>query len=247
MRRQWVVAGIVLILGASLLVELYLNRLYPETGIEITIPELQVGEEHVYSFYREGQLVGTHSYIITSREGGGASVEYTMISTTDIAYEGKNLLLRGEYVFDHLYRPLGYALNATEEDKNTWLRAAFDQDEVDVTIYSDGDVMELTEQIAEGTLLVENQMPGYWEILFQSSTLMPGKRYVVDAFIPQLGAVVRLTLTMDRGTSTVRHEGVELDCTVVREADRGLVFFLYGGELIQYRDDENGVTMIKNV
>jgi len=90
-------------------------------------------------------------------------------------------------------------------------------------------------------------MPGYWEILFQSSTLMPGKRYVVDAFIPQLGAVVGLTLTVDRGTSTVRQDGVELDCTVVREADRGLVFFLYGGELIQYRDDENGVTMMKNV
>ena len=247
MRRQWVVAGIVLIIGASLLVELYLNRLYPETGIEITLPEFQIGEEHVYKFYREGQLVGTHSYVIAGREGGGASAEYTMISTTDIAYEGKNLLLRGEYVFDHLYRPLGYALNATEEDKNTWFRAAFDQDEVDVTIYSDGDVMELTEQIAEGTLLVENQMPGYWEILFQSSTLMPGKRYVVDAFIPQLGAVVGLTLTVDRGTSTVRQDGVELDCTVVREADRGLVFFLYGGELIQYRDDENGVTMMKNV
>ncbi len=247
MRRQWIVAGIVLILGASLLVELYLNRLYPETGIEITLPELQVGEEHVYRFYREGQLVGTHSYIITSREGGGASAEYTMVSTTEITYEGKNLLLRGEYVFDHLYRPLGYALNASEEDAHTRLRAAFSQDEVEITISSGGEVMELTEQVAEGTLLIENQMPGYWEILFQSSTLMPGQRYVVDAFIPQLGAVVRLTLTVDRGTSTVRHDDVELDCKVVREADLDLVFFLYGGELIQYRDDANGVTMIKNV
>ena len=246
MRRQWIVAGIVLILGASVLVELYLNRLYPETGIEITLPELQVGIEHVYTFNREGQQVGTHSYIVAGREGGGASAEYTMISTTDITYEGKSLLLRGEYGFDRLYRPLGYALNATDEDKHTRLRAAFTQGEVEITLDSDGQVMELTEQIAEGTLLIENQMPGYWEILFQSSTLMPGKRYMVDAFIPQLGAVIRLTLTVDRETSKVRHEDMELDCKVVREADQGLIFYLYGGELIQYRDDANGVTMMKD-
>lgn len=247
MRRQWIIAGIVLILGASLLVELYLNRLYPETEIEITLPELHVGEKHVYRFYREGQLIGTHSYSITGREGGGASAEYTMVSTTDITYEGKNLLLQGEYVFDHLYRPLGYALNASEGDKHTRLRAAFGQDEVEVTIDSGGDVMELTEQVSEETLLIENGMPGYWEILFQSSDLEPGKRHQVDAFIPQLGAVVRVTLTVDHGTSTVRYDGLELDCTVVREPDLGLVFYLYGGELVQYRDDANGVTMNKNV
>lgn len=247
MRRQWIVAGIALMIGASFLVELYLNRLYPKTGIEITLPDLRVGEEHVYSFYREEQLVGTYSYVIAGREGGGASAEYTMISTTDIIHEGKSLLLRGRYVFDHLYRPLGYALNATEEDKQSRLSVAFGLDEVEVTVDSDGDVMKLTDQVAEGTLLIENQMPGYWEILFQSSTLMPGKRYVVDAFIPQLGAVVRLTLTVDRETSKVRHDDTGLDCTVVREADLGLVFYLHGGELIQYRDDANGVTMIKNV
>ena len=102
-----------------------------------------------------------------------------------------------------------------------------------------------TEQVAEGTLLIENQMPGYWEILFQSTTLTPGKRYVVDAFIPQRGSAARLTLTVDRRTSTVRYDGVELDCKVVREADTGLVFYLYDGELIQYRDDTNGVTLTK--
>jgi hypothetical protein len=246
LRRQWVLAGIVLIIGASLLTELVLNRLYPETGIEISLPELRVGEEHVYTFYREGQQVGTHSYVIAGRIGEGASAEYTMISTTDITYEGKSLLLRGEYVFDHLYRPIGYALNASEEDKRSRVRAAFSQGEVEITIDSEGETIELTEQVAEGTLLIENQMPGYWEILLQSSTLMPGKRYVVDAFIPQLGAATRLTLTVDRGTSKVTHEGVELDCKVVREADQGLVFYLYGGQLIQYRDDENGVTMTKD-
>jgi hypothetical protein len=201
----------------------------------------------VYKFYREGQLVGTHSYSITGHEGGGASAEYTMISTTDITYEDKNLMLQGEYVFNHLYRPLSYTLNASEGDKHTRLRAAFSQHEVEITLDSDGEVKELTKQITEGTLLIENQMPGYWEILFQSSRLEPGKRHRVNVIIPQLGAEVRVTLTVDHGTSTVRYDGLELDCTVVREPDLGLVFFLYGGELIQYRDDANGVTMTKNV
>jgi hypothetical protein len=242
-----IVAAIVLILGASVLVELYLNRLYPETMIEVTLPELQVGEEHVYSFYREGQLVGTHSYVVAGRMGAGASATYTMVSTTDIAYEGETLLLRGRYVFDSRYRPLSYSFNATEEDESTRLNAVFTPGEAIITISSDGDAMEQTEELAEGTLLIENQMPGYWEILFQSSALMPGKRYVVDAFIPQLVTAARLTLTVDRGTSKLRHGGVELDCKVVREADLGLVFYLYGGELIQYRDDANGVTMTKDL
>jgi len=245
LRRQLIVVGIGLILGASVLVELYLNRLYPETGIEITLAELKVGEEQVYRFYREGQHVGTHSYVVVDHDE--ASAEYTMVSTTDITYEGERLLLRGEYVFDNLYRPLSYSFNATEEEKQTRLHAAFTQGEVELTLQSDGDLAELTEQVPEGTLLIENQMPGYWEILFQSTTLTPGKRYVVDAFIPQRGSAATLTLTLDRRTSTVRHDGVELDCKVVREADTGLVFYLYGGELIQYRDDANGVTMMKDL
>jgi hypothetical protein len=243
LRRQLIVVGIALILGASVLVELYLNRLYPETGIEITLTKLQIGEEQVYRFYKEGQQVGTHSYVVAHHDE--TSAQYTMVSTTDITYEGERLMLRGEYVFDDLYRPLSYSFNATEEDKQTLLYAAFTQGEVQLTLQSDGDFAELTEQVAEGTLLIENQMPGYWEILFQSTTLTPGKRYVVDAFIPQRGSVTTLSLTVDRRTSTVRHDGVELDCKVVREADTGIVFYLYSGELIQYRDDANGVTMTK--
>ncbi len=241
-----IVAGIVLILGATLLVELYLDRLYPETGIEIALPELRVGETHVYSFYREGQLVGAYSYVVAGREGDGASAKYTMVSTTNITYQGERLLLRGEYTFDP-YRPLSYEFNATEEDRQTRIRAAFSRGEVNVTIRTDGDTMELTEEAAEGTLLIENQMPGYWEILFQSSALMPGKRYVADAFIPQRVSAARLTLTVDRGTSTVRLGDTDLECKVVREADMGLVFYLYGGELIQYMDEANGVAMLKDL
>ena len=246
MRRQYILAGVALILGATLLVELYLDRQYPETLIEVTLPELRLGEEQVYIFYREGQRIGTHSYAVTAREGTEASAKYTMISTTDITYEGENILLQGEYIFNHLYGPLSYELNATGEDKHTRLKAAFTQGEVELTVYSASDVASVTEQVPDGALLIENQMPGYWEILFQSTTLTPGKRYIFDAFIPQRGTTARLTLTVDRETSKVSHGDVDLDCTVVREANIGLVFYLYDDELIQYRDDANGVAMTKD-
>ncbi len=245
MRRQWILAGVALILGASLLVEIYLDRLYPETNIQVNLPELRLGEEHVYSFHREGQRVGTYSYNVTGREGTGASTRYTMVSTTDIMYQGERLLLHAEYVFDHLYRPISYEFNATVEDKHTQIQAAFSQGEAVVTVVSNGDAAELTEQVPEGSLLIENQMPGYWEILFQSTALTPGKRYKFDAFIPQRGSAARMTLTVDKETSKVSHDGLDLDCKVVREADMGLVFYLYGGELIQYRDDANDVAMTK--
>jgi len=246
LRRQWILAGVALILGASLLVEIYLDTRYPETTITVTLPELQLGQEHVYSFQREGQRVGTHSYTVTGREGTGASARYTMVTTTDITYNDERLLLHAEYVFDHLYRPLSYELNATVEDKQTRIQAAFTQGEAVVTLVSDGDAAELTEEVPEGALLIENQMPGYWEILFQSTALTPEKRYIFDAFIPQRGSSARMTLTVDKETSKVSHDGLDLDCSVVREANMGLVFYLYGGELILYRDDANGVAMTKD-
>jgi hypothetical protein len=246
LRRQWILAGVALILGASLLVELYLDRIYPETLIEVTLPDIQLGEEQVYSFYREGQRIGTHSYAVTGREGTGASANYTMISTTDITYEGENILLRGEYIFNHLYGPLSYELNATGEDKHTRLQATFRQGEVELTVHSGSEVANVTEQVPDGVVLIENQMPGYWEILLQSTTLTPGKRYVVHAFIPQRGSAARLTLTVDRETSKVKQGDADIECNVIREADMGLVFYLYGGDLIQYRDEANGVTMTKD-
>lgn len=238
--------GVALILGASLLVELYLDKRYPETTIKVTLPELQLGQEHVYSLHREGQQVGTYSYAVTGREGTGMSTEYTMVSTTDITYKGEPLLLHAEYVFDHIYRPLSYELNATVEGKQTRIQAEFTQGEAVVTVISDGDAAELTEEVPEGALLIENQMPGYWEILFQSTALTPGKRHIFEAFIPQRGSAARLTITVDSETSKLRHGDVELDCSVVREADMGLVFYLYGGELIEYRDDANSVVMTKD-
>lgn len=238
--------GVALILGASLLVDLYLDTRYPETTITVALPELQLGLEHVYSLHKEGQRVGTYSYTVAGRGGTGMSTEYTMVSTTDITYKGERLLLQAEYIFDHIYRPLSYELNATVEDKQTRIQAVFTQGEALVTVSSDGDVAEATEELPGGAFLIENQMPGYWEILFKSTTLTPENRYVAYAYIPQLGSVARLTLTVDRRTSKLMHGNTELDCTVVREADMGLVFYLYGGELIQYRDDANGVAMTKD-
>jgi hypothetical protein len=246
LRRHWILVGVALILGAALLVELYLDTRYPETAIEIALPEFQVGEVHMYSFHREGQLVGSHSYAVTDREGAGASARYTMASTTNVTHEGSNFLLQGEYVFYDNYRPLSYQLNVTQGDRQNRIKASFTQDRVELTVHSDDDAAQLTEQITAETLLIENQMPGYWEILFQSTTLTPGKRYVAHAFIPQRGSSTKLTLTVDGDTSKVRREGVDLECTVVREANMGLEFYIYGGELIQYRDDANGVVMTKD-
>lgn len=230
-----------LILGVTFFVELYLDRVYPETQVEVVLPELQPGMEHVYSFYKDGERVGTYSYTVT-----GDASPYSMTSTTNLTYMGERLLLQGKYVFDSRYRPLSYEFNATVENKQTTIQATFAGGIVTLTVGSDGESVELTDPVPETAILIENQMPGYWEILFQSTALTPGKRYVVYAYIPQLGSTAKLTLTMDDETATVSHGGADLECSVVREADTGLLFHLYGGELIQYRDDANGVTMTKD-
>ena len=55
------------------------------------------------------------------------------------------------------------------------------------------------------------------------------------------------TITIDPVTRIEGHQKIEatVEDGVVREAKMGLVFYLYGGELILYRDDANGVAMTK--
>ncbi|MBN2335085.1 hypothetical protein JXL21_05955 [Candidatus Bathyarchaeota archaeon] len=246
MKRQWLVLGVALILGVTLFIQYYAELRYPVEEISVDeLPVLVLGEYQSYRVIKEGEAVGTHRYAVTGKEGSGDDVRYTMRSTTDINYEGDSLHLVSVYVFDGSLRPLSYSLNVTRGDELTIINSEFSPSEVTTTVNVMGEAVELTESAAENMYVVENSMPSYWEILFQSTSLKPGRRHQANFFVPQSARVVAVSLVVDGDTSTLRVGGRDLECTVIKESELGLVFYLYEGELVQFRDDAQELTLEK--
>ena len=243
MRREYILVGVALIFGATIFIQYFAERLYPvEEMVVEALPEFEEGVVQVYVFYKEGEEVGTYRYSVA---GGGGPGAYAMRSTTEVSYGGDSLRLDGLYVFDEGLRPVSYSLNASEGGETSRIASSFGPDTITTRAEAMGESIELTEPTAENLYLVENAMPGYWEVLLQSMSLEPGKRHQASVFIPQMGRVVKITLVVNRGASTLRVGERTLECTVIKEAGLSLVFYLCGGELVEYRDEAQGVTLRK--
>jgi hypothetical protein len=172
-------------------------------------------------------------------------VVYAMSSVTSIIFEGKSLTLEGLYKFDSGFNPVSYGLNATEGDEITFYICDFKPGAVTTSVSFQGETVDVEAEVEEGTLLIENSMPGYWEVLFQSTSLDRGKRYTFDVFIPQAARVFHVAIVVEKDLEQVRVEEGTLECTVIKASDLGLAFYVNQGEIVQYRNEEQGVLMNK--
>jgi hypothetical protein len=245
LRNRWVLVSLALILGGVLFIDYLSELLYPSTALgAITVPET-VGGAKTYKFYKDTSLVGTYNYTVVKAPNGAQGNVYAMSSEIYITYEGKSITLEGLYRFDLSFRPVSYGLNVTQGDEMTYFVCDFRPGEVITTIRLRDETFEATTEIEDGTLLVENSMPGYWDVLLQSTSVQPGRRYTFNVFIPQAGRVFQLTLVVEKNLEQINVEGSVLECTVVKASEIGLAFYLHQGTLVQYRDDEQGVIINK--
>ncbi|MCW4048492.1 MAG: hypothetical protein NWE89_02025 [Candidatus Bathyarchaeota archaeon] len=246
MKRQWILVGVIAILGASFLIDYFAESQYPEAPLVINgVPDLSEDSEYSYRIFKNDEEVGTHRYMITDIDSTGASKIYTINAYTQVTQEGKVIELENQYVFDESYCPISYRLNVTQDGEVTQISSMFTDNTVTTMVTVGDSSVTLENDVSDDTLLIENGMPGFWELLFQSTDLEPGYRYNVDAYIPQAGGILSLTLVVNRETSQVRLDGGNLEVTVVSVADLDLVFYLYEDELVLYRDDNQEVVMRK--
>ncbi|MBE0634330.1 hypothetical protein IH574_07130, partial [Candidatus Bathyarchaeota archaeon] len=88
----------------------------------------------------------------------------------------------------------------------------------------------------DDAFLVENNMPGFWDILLRSTELKEGQRYKAQAYIPQGGRMFDLEFYVNEGTKPLTIDGDEYACTLIQESKLSLSFYMYEGELVQMRD-----------
>jgi hypothetical protein len=245
LKNRWVLVGLALILGGVIFFDYIIGFLYPSLELgAVSVPET-IGGTHSYNYYKDDSLVGNYTYSVVKVHNEAQGDNYIMSSVTSVTFEGKSLTLESLYRFNSGFKPMSYGLNVTQGDDTTYLVCDFNSGEVTTTVRSQGETADTVIDVGENALLVENAMPGYWEVLFQSTALERGGRYTLSLFIPQAAQVSQVTLFVEKAPEQVRVEESTLECTVVKASELGLALYLNGGELVQYRDDSQGVIMNK--
>ena len=245
MKNRWVLVGLALILAGVFFIDYVAQLLYPSVELEpVRVPDT-LGGAHTYNFYKDTSFVGTYTYSVVKIPGGAQGVVYAMSSVTSITFEGKSLTLEGLYRFNSGFSPVSYGLNVTEGSEITYFVCDIKPGAVTTAVSFQGETVDVVTEVEEGTLLIENSMPGYWEILFQSTSLDRGMRYTFDLFIPQAARVFQVTLVVEKDLEQVRVEDRTLECTVITASELGLSFYVNQGEIVQYRDEDQGVFMNK--
>jgi len=235
LKRSYAVAGIIVILASTFLIEYYTNSRFPTLDYPLAgVPELELGETRTYSYTRALDQVGTYSYTILGKENGF----YTMISSTDVSYEGERILLESSFVFDEDYKPHEYTLIVDQGGASNEIHVTFSDGNVVSSITLENDTVTLSDEFPSTAFMTENNMPGLWEVLLISAELEIGARYAVEVYIPQGGTMFDLEFYVQNDPQSITIGGEQLSCTVVQETTLDLRFYLCEGELVQMRNDD---------
>jgi len=239
LKRIQVVAGILLILGATLAIEWYTETRYPAQDLVMKgVPDIELGEKRSFSYLHELELMGSTSYTLVAGEGD----MHTLVCSTEVTNEGKRLVLESTLVFDDLFNPIDYSLYVDHQGDINQINVTFSESQIISTVTFANETVTLTDDYTGNVLLTENNMPGFWELLLLSAELQSGERYVVDAYIPQGGKVFELKFYVNPNPQTISVSGEYIDCTVIQESTLDLRFYFHEGRMVQMRNDNQDLT-----
>lgn len=242
MRRVWVFVLSFAILGGAALFELWSSIQYPTIAlVPGTLPPLTVGVEREYDYIKDYEKVGSYSFSVESREMYKGTEAYFVRSRTSITYGEKSAELESVYVFSEELAPLEYWVNASIGGEIQSIVCLFEGQSAKGTFALGDNVVEESVELPGGTVLIDYQMLGHWDLLLKSSPLEPGKKYEVNVYIPQGLSHTSLELYAEKKAKTIEIKGVEYVCSVVRATALNLVFYVHEGDIVQLEDTEQSI------
>lgn len=244
MKRTYLVAGIVIILGFSFLLEYYAENRFPRKELSIAeLAPLPIGETQTFDYFWEMEKVGTHSYVVTELSQG----HFSMNSVTEVRNEGKVLLLEGRFDFNTEFKPESYELYVDQDGESTIITVEFSDQNVTARIKVGEEIVVLSEVFPKKAFLAENNMAGFWEILLLSAKIEQGMRYEANVYVPQGGAIFELEFFVYNELQTIRVGDQLLDCLVIRESALELSFYFHDNELVQMRNEDQDTLLEKRI
>lgn len=233
--------GIILIFGATYAIEYYANSQFSTQELVVSeISGYERGVVQAFDYFKEDEPVGT--YLYTVDESGD---NFIMTSETVVTSGGRDLKLETVYTFDNSYSPEYYALTVTGNGEVTEITTTVSNGNITTSVTFQGVTVNITDEYVDGMFLIENSMPGFWEVLFNSFELERGVKYTASLYVPQAAAVFDVDLVVSKQDQLIWVGDERLECTVIREADLGLSFYMYEGELVEMRSESQGTVLQK--
>ena len=242
MKRTTLLAAIILIFAVTFAFEYYANSQFETAELEVIgLPELETNIVHRFTYIKTEEVVGSYTYSVEENAGG-----YLMTSVTEVSNEADSIQLTTEFTFGDGLEPKEYDLVVFTNEDRTDIRTEIIEGDIVTYVTYEGITVNITDLYVDGMMLIEPNMPGFWEILFNSVTLEGGVKYESSIYVPQGAAVVPINLVVNRDPQTIRVGDEQLSCTVIKEADLDLAFFIYEGELVQMRSDSLNLLFLKD-
>jgi hypothetical protein len=244
--RDVLILGALIIAGA-VAVELYSNFSNPFIDYTPTgYTNLLIGAPQRFNYYKDGALIGTFSYTLSSQTSGGSTL-YTLDTAVDIIYQFNHLTVNSTHRFLSEVSHVGYSLDYGQNETKTTLKCVFVGDKVSITSDNQGKNQTISVTLPANTVLVDNNNPAHWELLAKSFTATEGSKYNINAFVPQGGVVQQFEYGVDTAHQFVNIGSKSYECVVTREPTFEITLYFYKGDLIQYQNDVDSILIVKQM
>jgi len=244
--RDVFLLGAIILVGA-IAVELYSNFANPL--IDYTpgnYTSLIIGTPQQFDYYKEGTLIGTYTYTLDSQTSG-SSTFHTLQTSVDITYKDEPLTLETTHRFLDEVSQVSYTVDFNIGGVTTKLGCNFLGGKVLITTSSRGKNQTTTMALPANTVIIDNNNPAHWELLVKSFNAEPGKKYSINAFIPQVAVVQKIEFGIDTSHQFVNIDTKSYECIVAREPNFQIALYFYNGNLIQYKNDVDGIIIVKKM
>jgi hypothetical protein len=242
----------ILILGAIILVgaigiELY--TMYSNPFIEYapgSFSSLLLDTPQRFGYYKDGEQIGNYTYTLTKQTGVSQTL-YTLTTSIDATYQGARLNLNTTHRFLGETSHVSYSVDTDLAGSASHVECIFLGSHVGVYTISQGRSLNTSLTMPSNTVIIDNNDPAHWELLMKSFTAEAGKRYNVNALVPQGAAIRTLEFGVDTAHQFVSIGTKSYECVVAREPNYEITLYFYQGNLIQYKNDADGIMIVKQI
>lgn len=244
--RDVFLLGVIILVGA-IAVELYSNFANPLIDYTpSSYKSLIIGAPQQFDYYKEGELIGTYAYTLNTQTSG-SSTYYTLQTSVEITYKDEQVTLETTHRFLDEVSQVGYTVGVDIGGATTNLTCNFIGGKVLITTSSQGKNQTTTLTLPANTVIIDNNNPAHWELLMKSFNAEAGKIYGINAFIPQGAVVQKIEFGIDTSHQFVNIDTKSYECIVAREPNFQIALYFYNGDLIQYKNDVDGIIIVKKM
>ncbi len=246
MRNRDIIIVAALILAGAIGIELYTNFTttlldYAPTGFTSLIMDAP----QVFDYYKDGTLIGTYTYPLTADTG--TDTLYMLKTVVDATYQEKHLTVNSTYRLRGATTPDSYDVDFALDGTTSKLETTYTGVNAVIVTSASGANQTFTVPTPADTVTIDNNNPAQWELLMKSFTAQAGTVYRVNALVPQGAVVQSVEYGVDTNHQFATIGGKSYECVVSREPNFQITLYFYRGDLIQYKNDIDGIIIVKRM